>query len=278
MTSSAQAHSQQQKLPRRQQRQSQASLAPLVEFDWKGAAVGLILMGVLAAIGPFTMLLAWLIWRWCTRSIFDGQDRWDSVRVFAWLLTPLPLLAIFAFYVMPPLALHLWTVLPLHLLGAPDLLDNMWLRWLGSLPFALALSFILEKGNPRTIRRFARIPTAKEKAQIDEARQQALQRAAAQRAQEQAELERKRAEEMQKLERAAARRAAARRRAAAALASEMNQDPQAQDSNPTSKQDVKAPTLWEQATQATPPAPAPPPEKPKPAKPDLGDGSMDALL
>jgi len=80
---------------------------------------------------------------------------------------------------------------------------------------------------------------------------------------------------MKRLERAAARRAAARRRAAAALATEMTQDPQA--SKTTSKQDAKAPTLWEQAAQAAPPAP-PAPEKQKPAKPDLGDGSMDALL
>ena len=135
MTSSAQAHSQQQKLPRRQQRQRQASLAPpLVEFDWRGAALGLILMGLLTAIGPFTLLLAWLTWRWCTRSVFDGQDRWNSVGVFAWLFTPLPLLAITAFFVQPTLALHLWSVSPLHLLGVPDLLNNMGLRWLGSLP------------------------------------------------------------------------------------------------------------------------------------------------
>jgi hypothetical protein len=245
-----------------------------VEFDWRGACAGLILMGLLTAIGPFTLLLAWLIWRWCTRSASDGQDRWNSMRVFAWLLTPLMALAVVAFFVEPALALHLWSRSPLHLFGAPDLLNNLWLRWLGSLPLALMLSFVLEWGNPRTIRRFVRGRTAKEQAQIAEARRLAQERAAQLRAEELARLEQARVEEMKKLERAAARRAAARQRAAAALTTELTPDAQTQASKKTTaKLDAQTPTLWEQA--------APPPEPPapkKPEKPDLGDGSMDALL
>lgn len=256
MPSRAQMHAQQQ------QGRRHASHARLLdEFDWRGAAAGLILMGLITAIGPFTLLLAWLIWRWCSRSVFDPQNRWNSIRVFAWLLTPLMALAIAAFFVLPHLALHLWSSSPLHLLGAPDLLNNLWLRWLVSLPLALALSFILERGDPRTIRSFLRTRTAKEQVLIDEARQRAQEQTRI--AQEEALKKQKRAEE---------RKAAAARRRVAALIAEIQ--PETAKSHTTASLDVQAPTLWAPSDAPQPPAP----EKQKPAKPDLGDGSMDALL
>lgn len=258
----------------RSQRHKRSHAPPFAEVDWRGASAGLVLMLLITAIGPLTLLLTWLIRVCCVRSRFDPDDCWNSIRIFAWLLTPLTLLVIVAFFVQPALALHLWYHSPLHLFGAPDLLANLWLRWFGSLPLAFALTFVLEQGDRRTLRWFRRVKTAHELAQEAAERRRTEEQAALRQAEEQIRLERARAEERVKAQRAEARKAAARRRAAAALTTDIAPAP---EQHKTAQLEAAAPTLWESMT--SPPAPAPDtPPPPKKQKPDLGDGSMDALL
>ena len=246
-------------------------------FDWNGLAGAVIVAIIIVTIGPLTLIGALLIQVWCAHSLFDSRDRWDSVRVFAWLFAFLFVLAIAVFFALPGLTLHIWLASPLQrVLGAPDLLGNLKLRWVGCLPLSFALALMLELDRPRAVQWFVRVKTADEQAQLAAARRRAQEQAAQRRADEQVRLEHARAEEMAKAERAAARRAAARRRATAALAAELAPTPEKRE---TTKLDVHTPTLWEQATPPTaPPTPPPVPKKQKPEKPDLGDGSMDALL
>jgi hypothetical protein len=247
-------------------------------FDWRGLAGVAIVAVLILSIGPLTLISALLLQAWCARSLFDAKDRWDSIRTFTWFFTVLFALAVAAFFARPGPALHIWQASPLaRVLGTPDLLGNLTLRWVGCLPLSFALALVLEKGNPRTIQWFFRVQTAGEQAHLAAARRRAEEQAAQQRAEEQARLERERAEEMAKLERAAARRAAARRRAAAALTAELAPAPEKREKT---TRETSTPTLWEQATPppAAPPDPPPAAKKPKPDKPDLGDGSMDALL
>ena len=169
--------------------------------------------------------------------------------------------------------MHIWLASPLqHVLGTPDLLGNLKLRWFSCLPLSFALALVLERDHPRTIQWFVRVRTADEQAQLVAARRHAQEQAAELRAQEQARLERARAEEIAKAERAAARKASARRRAANTLATELTP---ASEKHETTKLDAHTPTLWEQATL---PTTLPAPKKQQHEKPDLGDGSMDALL
>jgi hypothetical protein len=241
-------------------------------FDWNGLAGAAIVAVVIVTVGPITLICAWLIQAWCVHSVLDARDRWDSVRIFSVLFALLTALTILAFFLMPGPTSQIWLASPLQrMLGTPDLLANLKLRWIGSLPLSFALAFLLEWGRPLTIQRFVRILTADEKAQLAARRQQAVR----ERAEAQARGERERAEEMARAERAAARRAAARRRAASAMA-----DAPAQATHETAKPNERKPTLWEQAITppAAPPVPPPAPKKQQPEKPDLGDGSMDALL
>src|SRR5260221_4396904 len=167
--------------PHQQQQGSQAP--PLAGFDWRGALASVVLIVLVLAIGPLTLALAWLIRGWCVRSRLDAADRWDSIRTFAWLFGTLTALAILAFFIFPGPALHLWTHSPLAHLGAPDLLNNVLVRWTLSLPLACALALLVEKGDPRTIRRFLRIKTVaeREEAERRRAQQQAAQKQAEER-------------------------------------------------------------------------------------------------
>jgi|GEM_PF-3947591 len=246
------------------------------DFDWRGLVGGVIALALVFAIGPIVLISALLLQAWCARSRFDARDRWESIRTFAWLFTALFALAIAAFFALPGPALHVWQASPLaHLLGTPDLLGNLWLRWIGCLPLAFGLALVLEKSNPRTIQWFYRVQTESEQVQLAAARRHAQELDAQQRAEEETRLEAARIEERKRSERAAARKDSARRRAAA-LAAEGAPAPQTRE---TTKLEASTPTLWEQATPpTTPPEPPPAPKKPKPDKPDLGDGSMDALL
>jgi hypothetical protein len=268
-----------------------------LEFDWRGLLAALILALLTFAVGPLTLVLTWGTRAWATRSRFDPGDRWDSIRAFAWVFGALIVLIILAFFILPTQVFHLWSISPLHVLGTPNLLSNLWLRWLGSLPLAFALSFVLERGNPRTLRGFRHIGTATERAQRERHRAQEQAKRA------QAEERAARLAATPHIQTSTAPREAPRRffTTSAEASTPTSQAPQAPGESvaPATGQD-KA-TLWdelppehpwkqeakrEQDQLRTPPGqeakpsttPASPAKKEKPKPPDLGDGSMDALL
>lgn len=283
------------------QRQQQAP--PLAEFDWRGVLASLVLMILVILIGPLTLVLAWLIRAWCVRSRLDAADRWDSIRTFAWLFSVLTLLAILAFFLFPGPALSLWTHSPLSHLGTPDLLNNFVVRWTLSLPLACALALVVEKGDPRTIRRFRHVMTVAERQGLERRRAQQMAE------QKQAE-ERARAARLAKMNAPTAKPkpTGATRTASASPPQAKSTSRPASPTAPlpdatTQQMERDKPTLWDELPDSHPwrqetrraqaqdqprtspdqtPTPAaeqtPPVKKEKPKPPDLGDGSMDALL
>ena len=288
----------------RTSQQHQPTAPPLVEMDWRGVLGAVFLLVLLTVVGPIPLLLGWLIRAWCKRSIFDAHDRWDSVRAFAWcfgILFALTLaLAILAFTASPGSALHLWVHSPLHVLGAPDLLGNLWLRWAVSFPLAFAMALVMGWGETRLVRRFVRAPTEREQYQLAEQRRRE-QEERARRAQQ---AERERAARLAQAAKPVTPAAAKPTRATPPATS--TERPASPPRQPTGTGSTEAlgqgkPTLWDelpsdhpwkqlakqeqnqppsqQGQAATPSGePTPPVKKEKPKPPDLGDGSMDALL
>jgi hypothetical protein len=273
--------------PHQQHQGSQAP--PLAGFDWRGALASVVLLALVIAIGPLTLALAWLIRAWCVRSRLDAADRWDSIRTFAWLFGALTAFAILAFFVFPGPALQAWTHSPFFHLGAPNLLNNTLIRWTLSLPLACALALVVEAGDRRTIRRFRHVMTVAE-------RQEAERRRAQQMAQQKQAEERERAARLAKMNAPAAKaKTTGATLTASASPPQVKSTPRpASPTAPlpdatTHKLESDKPTLWDElpdshpwrqeAKRTQPPAEqTPPAKKEKPKPPDLGDGSMDALL
>ncbi len=288
--------------------QQQQSALSRVEFDWRGALGGVIFMLLLAVIGPITLLLGWLIRAWCRHSIFDAHDRWDSVRAFAWCFGVLFALsfafAILAFTVAPGPALHLWTLSPLHVLGAPDLLDNLWLRWMVSVPLAFAVALSMGWGETRFVRRFVCVPTEREQQQLAEKRRREQEEGAKREQQAERERAARLAEAAKRATPAAPKTTRATLTASASPPVNRTERSANPPGQPTGTSSTPAtgqgkPTLWDElpeshpwkqearrqqhqqpqsGQEATPPVEPPPVKKEKPKPPDLGDGSMDALL
>lgn len=289
--------------------QQQSTAPPSVSVDWRGILGWVLCFVLLTVVGPLPLLLGWLIRVWCRRSLFDMRDRWDSVRTFAWcfgLLLALTLaLALIAFHVFPGQALHVWTYSPLHILGAPDLLGNLWLRWIVSTPLAFALALAMGWGETRLVLSFVRIPTEAEKEQLAEKRRCAQEEQI--RRTQQAERERA-ARMAQAVKPATPAQAKTSRAILTASASPPPKTTSRPASSPTQPPGANTPPIagqdkptlwdelpddhpWKQLAQqeqgqsppsgqvAQPPEQPPKPEKKeKPKPPDLGDGSMDALL
>jgi hypothetical protein len=292
----------------RASQQHQQSTPRLVEIDWHGVLGGIIFFVLFTAVGPITLLLGWLIRAWCKRSIFDARDRWDSVRAFAWCFGILFALflafAIIAFTVFPGPSLHLWTHSPLHFLGAPNLLDNIWLRWTLSFPLAFAVALSMGWGETRLVRRFTRVPTEREQRQMAEKRRREQEEQV--RREQQAERERtaRLAKAAKRATYVAAKSARATLTASASppenttpRSTSLPMQPSGATITPATGQGK--PTLWDELPgshpwkqeakreQNQPPQqgqetssvePTSPVKKVKPKPPDLGDGSMDALL
>jgi hypothetical protein len=286
--------------------QQQPTAPSLVSIDWHGVLGGILFFVLFTAVGPLTLLLGWLLRAWCRRNTFDAHDRWDSVRAFAWcfgfLLALTLAVAVFAFIAFPDRALFLWTRSPLHFLGAPDLLDNLFLRWVASVPLAFTIALAMGGRETRPVPLLARVPTEREQQQLAEQRQRAEEEQArrAERA------ERERARRMARAAKPTTPPQAEPSRGTLTTsaspppktASRPTNPPVQPGAPPSPATGQGKPALWDElpanhpwkqlarqeqtqllpSDQVIPPAQPTLPKKERQKPPDLGDGSMDALL
>ncbi len=119
-----------------------------LEFDWRGALASIPMIALFWFTGPL-LLIAWLLQRWASASIWRAQDRWASLKTLAWML---PLLYIPVGIFRLQLAL-LWA--HLHLPGDfllwPPTFSALFARSILALPLAPVLTLILERSSPRTL-------------------------------------------------------------------------------------------------------------------------------
>lgn len=121
-----------------------------LEIDWRGLIAGLGILLFFSIFGPAPLLLALLLRRWGSSSIWRAPDRWDSIRAMA-LAFPLLYLPTYIFW--NKLSLW-WASLP-HILGAwsimPPAFDSIAAHALLTLPLVPALALLLERGQAHTL-------------------------------------------------------------------------------------------------------------------------------
>lgn len=118
------------------------------DIDWRGLAGACILIPLLYLIGPLVIIVGLLLQRWATTSAWKAPDRWASIRTLAWLG---PLLYIPIWLFREPIALFWSAHLPGQFLLWPLTFDGLLARWILVLPFAPALTFLLEQGRPLSL-------------------------------------------------------------------------------------------------------------------------------
>ncbi len=250
----------------------------------KALGIGICVIFIAVITGPFAIGLAWLFQWWCASCRIDSRDRWDNIRVFAWLLGIPAGLFYFADIIFHAQVVHYWVRSPLHVLGSP-VGDNFVFLWIVGLIWSPALTFLIEEGRPRTIRRFLRVKTDDEK-QAEKRREKerlVRERAAQQRA---AEVERRKSKEKSTEDLQATTQGQAKTAPSAPTQASDQQKPKDQRSIEEQRRDE---WLKEQAAhraRQTPPLvaqPQPTVEWPSPTpkkkeKPDWGDGDMSSLL
>ncbi len=249
-----------------------------VEMDWKAALGAALLFALVLCVGPIALIFAWLIQHWCAASHFDTQDRWNAISVFAWFFGIL----LGAFYgvdiAFHTLVSHAWFLSPLHVLG-PPVFGNFVFQWSIGILFSPAVTFVLERGRPLTVRWYHRIPTEEEEKEI--ARRQATQKAEKERQAKQAEAERLRATQTvyKPFQPATASTSSVPKQAQVAAETPDSNMLRYAKEQAAAKEQERNQFLQEEAKRTAPSTPPPTEQKkPKKEKIDLGDGSMDSLL
>jgi hypothetical protein len=118
-----------------------------IDFDWRGALFSIAFFVLFYFSGPL-VLVAPALQLWAASSVWRAQDRWDSLKAFAWAL---PFLYVPCYVFWGQLA-ALWV--HFHLPGIwalwPPTFDALIARWVLALPLAPACAFVLERTHPST--------------------------------------------------------------------------------------------------------------------------------
>jgi hypothetical protein len=132
----------------KQQQKPSRNIDKDIDIDWRGLAGACIFIPLLYLFGPLILIVGLLLQRWAAASTWKAPDRWASIRTFAWLC-PLLYIPIWLFRV--PIALFWSAHLPGQFLLWPPTFDGLFARWILALPFAPALTFLLEQQRPLTL-------------------------------------------------------------------------------------------------------------------------------